>query len=97
MPCASTLSDATAGGVEEGAVTVPLCLEVVDRSLIVDEAAIRDGVRYLLGVHHTMVEGAAGVVIAGWRQVATSYQGKRVALVICGANVSMDVLRGFVD
>ena len=40
-----------------------------------------------------MVEGAAGVVVAGWRQVATEFSGKRVALVICGANVSMEVLR----
>lgn len=93
VPSEATLSDATAGGVEEGAITVPLCLEVVDRSLVVAEEAIREGMRYLLGTHHTMVEGAAGVVVAGWRQVAMEYSGKRVALVICGANVSMEVLR----
>ena len=93
VPCESTLSDATAGGIEEGAVTVPLCLEVVDRSVIVTEEQIRDGMRYLLGAHHTMVEGAAGVVVGAWRQVASEYPSKRVALVICGANISLDVLR----
>lgn len=93
VPCESTLSDATAGGVEEHAVTVPLCLEVVDRSLLVSEEAIADGMRYLLGTHHTMVEGAAAVVVAAWRACAEDFAGKRVALVLCGANVSLDVLR----
>ncbi|MDP6942892.1 MAG: threonine/serine dehydratase [Myxococcota bacterium] len=93
VTCDATLSDATAGGVEEGAITVPLCLEVVDTSLLVAEGAIREGMRYLLETHHTMVEGAAGVVVAAWRQVAPAYANKRVALVICGANVSAEVLR----
>jgi len=92
VPCHSTLSDATAGGVETGAVTVPLCVEVIDRSLLVEEAAIEEGMRYLIGVHHTLVEGAAGVVVAGWRQVAHEFLGRRVALVICGANISLDAL-----
>ena len=97
VPCASTLSDATAGGVEEEAVTVPLCLEVVDRSLLVSEEAIAEGVRYLLGTHHTMVEGAAGVVVAAWRQVAEQFADRRVALVLCGANISMASLRALLD
>jgi threonine dehydratase len=92
VPCESTVSDATAGGVEAGAVTVPLCLEIIDRSLLVDEAAIKAGMRYLIAVHHTLVEGAAGVVVAAWRQVAEEYAGRRVALVICGANISLDAL-----
>ncbi|MGB0590317.1 MAG: threonine/serine dehydratase [Myxococcota bacterium] len=92
VPCESTVSDATAGGVETGAVTVPLCLEVIDRSVLVDEASIEEGMRYLIGVHHTLVEGAAGVVVAGWRQVAEEFAGRRVALVICGANISLDAL-----
>jgi threonine dehydratase len=40
VPCYETLSDATAGGVEPGAVTFGLCQRVVRRSLLVDEAAI---------------------------------------------------------
>ena len=93
VPCEATLSDATAGGVEEGAITLPLCFEVVDRSLLVSEDDIRHALRYLLGTHHTMVEGAAGVAIAGWQQVAETYRDKRVALVLCGANISLDVLK----
>ena len=93
VACEATLSDATAGGVEAGALTVPLCLEVVDRSLLVSEEAIVEGMRYLLGTHHTMVEGAAAVVVAGWRQVASEFHGRRVALVLCGANVSLEVLK----
>jgi len=35
-----------------------------------------------------VVEGAAGVPVAAFRQVATDYANKTVAIVLCGANVS---------
>ena len=92
--CDETLSDATAGGVEENSVTLPLCQQVIDRSLLVTEEAIADGMRLLIARHHILVEGAAAVVVAGWRQIESEYAGKRVALVICGANITLSKLKG---
>ncbi len=39
LPSSETLSDGTAGGVEEGSITFPLCRELIDRRYTVDEKA----------------------------------------------------------
>ena len=38
--------------------------------------------------------GAAGVAVAGYRQVAAEYAGRRVAIVLCGANIGLAKLKG---
>jgi threonine dehydratase len=83
-----TLSVSTAGGVEENAITLPLCRDVIDRSVLVSEAEILDSLRRLYREDGQLVEGAAAVPVAAFRQVASSYAGKTVALLICGGNVS---------
>jgi threonine dehydratase len=37
-----------------------------------------------------MVEGAAGVALAGLIQTAERYRGKKVAVVLCGRNVALE-------
>ena len=93
VPCHNTLSDATAGGVEPGAITFEHCQEVVDRSLLVGEADIAAAVRDVVGTHHMLIEGAAGVAIAGYRQVAEDYADIPTAIVLCGANISSSALQ----
>ena len=93
VPCYDTLSDATAGGVERGAITFELCREVVDQSLILSEAAIKRGMLELLGPHRMMVEGAAGLALAGLLSSSERWSGKRVVVVVCGGNISLDKLR----
>src|SRR5262245_12638110 len=83
-----TLSVSTAGGVEENAVTLSLCSEVIDRSVLVSEDEILDSLRTLYREDQQLVEGAAAVPVAAFRQVARDYTGKTVALLICGGNVS---------
>ena len=99
--CGPTLSDATAGGVEDGAITLALCADIIDRSVFVEEDAIAAGVREIVEAHGMLVEGAAGLAVAAFRQVAEDYIGKRVAIVLCGANIApetlVEVLRGDAD
>jgi threonine dehydratase len=83
-----TLSVSTAGGVEETAVTLSLCSEVIDRSVLVSEDEILDSLRRLYREDGQLVEGAAAVPVAAFRQQAHDYAGKTVALLICGGNVS---------
>jgi threonine dehydratase len=40
---------------------------------------------------HWMVEGAAGVALAGLIQRADNYRNKKVAVVLCGRNVDPDM------
>ena len=88
-----TLSDGTAGGVEPGAITFDLCRELIDRSVVVEENEIADGVRRMVTDHHTLVEGAAGVAVAGYLQERSRYEGRSVAIVLCGANIDPRVLK----
>lgn len=83
-----TLSVSTAGGVEENAITLPLCREVIDRSVLVSEEEILDSMRRLYRDDSQLVEGAAAVPAAALRRHARDYKGKTVAILICGGNVS---------
>jgi len=92
VPCHDTFSDSTAGGVEPGAITFPLCRDLVDRWIEVDERAIAIAVADALAHSHLLVEGAAGVAFAACRQDADA-RGRRSAVLVCGANVPYERLR----
>ena len=64
---------------------MPLCREVIDRSVLVSEEEILDALCGLYREDGQLVEGAAGVPVAAFRQVAGDYAGKTVAIVLCGA------------
>lgn len=93
MPSEPTLSDGTAGGIEEGAITFELCREVVDRYVVVDEEQIAEAMRAFIDSHHMLLEGAAGVAIAGMLSAADDYRGKNVVVIVCGGNISRETLR----
>lgn len=92
VPCGPTWSDSTAGGVEPGAITFPLCRSLVDRFVDVDEEAIARGMRDCLAHQHLLVEGAVGVAVAAARQ-DHERRGRNVAIVVCGGNLPMALLR----
>src|SRR5207302_2903224 len=56
-----TLSESTAGGLEAGSVTLDVCRNVVDRSVLVSEDEIFSAMRLLRDKKGWFVEGAAGV------------------------------------
>ena len=93
LPSLPTLSDGTAGGVEPDAITFDLCREIVDESFTVSEDEIRVAMRLVIGRHHALIEGAAGVAVAGFLQTADRWAGRRVVIVLCGANVGPSVLK----
>ncbi|SCK30197.1 threonine/serine dehydratase [Vogesella sp. LIG4] len=84
-----TLSDGTAGGVEPGAVTFELCRQLIDLRTLVSEGDIRHAMRLLAEHEHWIVEGAAGVALAGLLQLAPHYRGRKVAVVLCGRNIKL--------
>ncbi len=88
-----TLSDGTAGGVEAGAITFVLCRALVDRCVKVSEDEIRDAMRWVIRHHHALVEGAAGVAVAACLKDRGRLAGRHAAVVLCGANVSLETLR----
>jgi len=92
MESRPTLSDGTAGGLEPGAITFELCREIIDESVLVSEEQIREAVRLIVSRHHTLIEGAAGVAVAGYLANRERFAGMEVAIVLCGANIDSTVL-----
>lgn len=81
-----TLSTSTAGNVEPGAITFPIAQQVIDRTLRVTEEEILHSLRQLYVEERWVVEGAAGVALAGLLKLAKEYVGKNVVVLICGGN-----------
>jgi threonine dehydratase len=91
VPDEDTLSDGTAGNIEPGAITFPLCRDLIDELVLVSEASIAAAMRDALLTDHLLIEGAAGVAIAGWRAFSESrprLADRESAIVLCGGNVS---------
>lgn len=93
IPSLPTLSDGTAGGVEAGAVTFPFCRELVDEWVEVPEDEIARAMRHAIEVEHLLIEGAAAVAVAAVHRARPAPR-DRVVIVLCGANVSAERLRG---
>ncbi len=85
-----TLSDGTAGGVELGAITFPICQRVIDRKVLVSEQEIKAAMGLIARTDRWMIEGAAGVALAAAIQLAPEFQGKKVAVVLCGKNIVLE-------
>ena len=93
IPSLPTLSDGTAGGVEAGAVTFEMVKNLVDDYVTVSEDEIKVAMRRFIELHHMLLEGAAGVVVAAYQKLQGRLEGKNVVLVICGANIGLADLR----
>ncbi|WP_284742271.1 threonine/serine dehydratase [Amycolatopsis sp. RTGN1] len=89
-PESPTLSDGSAGAVEPGSVTFPICQEVIDETVTVSEDEIARAMRKIAEGERWMIEGAAGVAVAGLVKTAERYRGKKVAIVLCGRNVTLE-------
>mgnify|MGYP001819568923 FL=1 len=92
MPSMPTLSDGTAGGIEHGAVTFALNQAVVDEWEVVDEDQIAAAMRTYIDSEGEPIEGAAGVAIAAMLARRNELAGKKVVVIICGGNISEEVL-----
>jgi threonine dehydratase len=88
-----TLSDGTAGGIESEAITFELCRQLIDRFIVVSEEEIAAAMRDFIDSHHMLLEGAAGVAIAGLLANKARYAQKNVVVVVCGGNISRETLK----
>jgi threonine dehydratase len=93
MQSEATLSDGTAGGIEEDALTFPVNQAVVDDWVLVKEEQIATAMNLYMECEEDVVEGAAGVAVAGLLERRNEIAGKTVVVVICGGNISEETLR----
>ena len=97
LPSKPTLSDGTAGGVEAGSITFPLCRDLVDDYETVTEEEISLNLCRFLQVHHMLIEGSAAVPIAALLKSRELFSRKNVVIVLCGANIDPDTLRKILE
>jgi|RhiMetdeSRZDD1v2_1073273.scaffolds.fasta_scaffold25813_4 threonine dehydratase len=95
VPDEPTLSDGTAGNIEPGAITFPYCRDLIDELVLVTEADIASAMRDVILTDHLVIEGSAGVAVAGWRQftaIRPRLADQESVVVLCGGNVSASTL-----
>jgi threonine dehydratase len=93
METKPTLSDGTAGGFEPGAITFDLCRELIDEYVLVSEQEIAVAMRQFMETHHMLIEGAAGVALAGYLKLKERFRRRNIVIIICGSNISLATLK----
>ena len=63
-PVLPTLADATAGNIEPGSITVPICAALVDELVLLEEDELAAAMGSALREHHLVIEGAAALALA---------------------------------
>lgn len=91
-----TLSDGSAGGLEEDSITFNICRELIDSYELVEEAKIAERIKYMVDKHHKIVEGAAAVALSAFMDNADQYRKQRVVIIICGANITTSKLKALI-
>ena len=88
-----TLSDGTAGGIEEGSLTFDLCRRFVDDFILLDETEIERAICFLYENEAMAVEGAAALSVAAVMNNGERFAGQRVVAVLSGGRLDPVILR----
>ncbi|HEY0348669.1 MAG TPA: threonine/serine dehydratase [Pyrinomonadaceae bacterium] len=93
FPETPTISESTAGGIENGSITLDLCRNLIDDYVLVSEAEILHAMKLIMSEERTIVEGAAGVAVAAYIKEQQKYRGESVVILLCGRNTNIETLR----
>ena len=85
-----TISDGTAGGIEPGAITLPICKQVIDEHILVLEDEIKNAMKTMVEYERMIVEGAAGVALAAFIKNFKKFKDQNIAIILCGRNIAFD-------
>jgi threonine dehydratase len=87
-----SLADGLGGNVEPDTLTWEYIRDLVDDVVTVSESELRAALRGLVGEEHLIAEGAGVAAIAAVASRRVSFQGRRVAVVVSGANIDVTTL-----
>jgi threonine dehydratase len=77
---------------EPGKITQPIVEDLVDGIFLASELAIESAIETMLDQTKTVVEGAAAAPLAALMEHKARFAGKKVALIVSGANISSRLL-----
>lgn len=92
-----TLSDGSAGPLEEDSITFDLCNRLIDRFVLIPEEDIKEAIRYANEKHGLIIEGAAGVALAAAMHEPNPDWSQRSIVVLCGGNIDPIVHQKIVE
>ena len=88
IPSLPTLSDGTAGGIEQDSITFELCRKYVDDFYLVSEKEIKQAIILILEKHCLLIEGGAALPVAAFLKNHSIFKGKNVSLILSGSRIS---------
>lgn len=92
-----TLSDGSAGGFEDGAVTFDVCRNLVDEFILVSEEEIKNAILAMAARQRMIIEGAAAVALASLIKEKERFSGQQNVVILCGGNLSPLTLKELID
>ncbi|WP_108808658.1 threonine ammonia-lyase [Aquimarina spinulae] len=87
----STIADASAGGIENNAITYDICKKHLSGFEIIEEEDIKKAVAFMLKYHKVEIEPTAALPVAALLQ-NKAYHGKNVVLVLTGKKIDNQLL-----
>ncbi len=86
-----TIADGIAGNIEPDSITFPVCREVVDDWVAVEEADIARTIFEFLDNEGMLIEGAAAVAVAAVRCGLIDFEPTdKIGVVVCGGNIARE-------
>ncbi|MEP1095779.1 MAG: pyridoxal-phosphate dependent enzyme [Cyclobacteriaceae bacterium] len=86
-----TISDATAGGIEEGSLTFEICSQLLHGIDLCTEEQIKEAIAFMAKNHQTIIEPGAALSVATLLN-SRKYEGKNVVVVVTGKKINMGLL-----
>ena len=80
----------------KGAITFDICSDTIDQTVFLKESEIKDAMLLYIKNERKLLEGAAGTAIAALIKKKNELAGKKVGIVICGGNISIDDLKSVI-
>jgi threonine dehydratase len=96
VPPARTIAEGIAVR-RAGDLTFPIISKYVDDVVLVDEEEIAESILLLLEKEKTVAEGAGAAPLAALVHKRLPVAGKKVAVVVCGGNIDVNVISRIID
>jgi threonine dehydratase len=88
-----TLSDGTAGGIDEDSITFDLCRTLIDDWVLLSEEEIGDAILVAVEHQHVLAEGSGALAVAALMRDPERFAGQTVVLLVSGSKLGMEALR----
>jgi threonine dehydratase len=93
MESKPTISDGSAGGIEQGSITFDICKKYVNDFILVSEKEIKEAMKVVLEKHFMLIEGAGALSVACFMKAKERFKGKTVVLILSGSKISLEKLK----